>query len=77
MHVFKMADRSGDLAAAWNDAGKPTTWKNVQRAYKLYYVVAAQHQPAPPTAPSKKTTASTCVSNVYSRVSESIDSVRS
>lgn len=30
--VFKQADRTGDLQAAWRAHGEPTTFKNVQRA---------------------------------------------
>ena len=34
--VFKAADRSGDLPAAWAKHGKPTTLKNARRAYTTY-----------------------------------------
>lgn len=42
--AFVMADCSGTLLAAWEDAGKQTMCKNAQRAYKLH-VEAAQQQP--------------------------------
>ena len=35
--VFKAADRSGDLPAAWAKHGKPTTLKNTRRALKTYF----------------------------------------
>ena len=39
--IFEKADRSGDLSGAWEAAGEPTSWGNIQRAYKAWQQAAA------------------------------------
>ena len=39
--IFKQADRTGDLHKAWIGGGRVTTFKNIQRAYKLHMMCRA------------------------------------
>ena len=48
--VLQEADRTGDLKAAWNKFGEPTTLANARKAYKLYLTHAcprAHTRPSP------------------------------